>query len=68
MFNEEKLGYSLAELAEQLPLSVPFLRKEIREGRLKCRKFGDRVIVLKEDRDAYVFGRSHGESGDESRN
>lgn len=55
---EEKRGYSLKELAMQVPLSVPFLRKEISRGKLKRRKFGDRVIVLAEDWNDYLAGDS----------
>ena len=53
---EEKRGFSLKELAMQMPLSIPFLRKEIKLGKLKSRKFGDRVVVLVEDWNAYING------------
>lgn len=52
----EKRGFSLKELAMQVPLSVAFLRKEIKRGKLKSRKYGDRVIVLSEDWDNYLIG------------
>lgn len=52
----EKRGFSLKELAEQVPLSVAFLRKEIKRGKLKSRKYGDRVVVLSEDWDNYLIG------------
>ena len=53
---EEKRGFSLKELAMQMPLSVPFLRKEIKRGKLKSRKYGDRVVVLAEDWNDYLVG------------
>ncbi len=52
----EKRGFSLKELAAQVPLSVAFLRKEIKRGKLKSRKYGDRVVVLAEDWDNYLIG------------
>lgn len=51
-----KRGFSLKELAMQMPLSVAFLRKEIKRGKLKSRKYGDRVVVLSEDWDSYLTG------------
>ena len=55
----ERLGYGLAEIAgEMLPLSVPFLRKEIARGKLVKTMFGDRVIILKEDLDNYISSRT----------
>lgn len=51
----EKRGFSLKELAMQVPLSVAFLRKEIKRGKLRSRKFGDRVVVLAEDWNDYLF-------------
>ncbi len=53
---EEKRGFSLKELARQMPLSVAFLRKEIKRGKLKSRKYGDRVVVLAEDWNDYLVG------------
>jgi hypothetical protein len=50
----ERIGYSLKELAAQLPLSIPFLRLEIKRGELVATPFGDRVVIMKVDRDDYV--------------
>ena len=58
----EKRGFSLKELAMQVPLSVAFLRKEIKLGKLKSRKYGDRVVVLAEDWNDYLY-RSGGRGG-----
>ncbi len=68
----EKRGFSLKELAMQVPLSVPFLRKEIKRGYLKSRKFGDRVVVMAEDWNDYLNHRdgdsSRGSNGKETEN
>ena len=50
----DKRAYSVPELNRLYPVSVGFLRGEIRRGALRVRRFGRRVIVLKEDWDAYV--------------
>ena len=52
----ERLAWRLSELAQASGLSVPFLRKEAREGNLKTRKIGGAVIVLAEDARAYLAG------------
>jgi hypothetical protein len=49
-----KLAWRLARLAQATELSVPFLRKEIRQGNLPARKCGGIVIVLDEDVRAYL--------------
>jgi len=41
-----KLGWTLAELARSLSVSVPFIRLEVKRGRLKVARFGRRVVVL----------------------
>lgn len=51
----------------QMPLSIPFLRKQIRLGKLKSRKFGDRVVVLAEDWNEYLGGGT-GEDDAETKN
>lgn len=52
----QKLAWPLQEIAKQTGLSVPFLRKEIRNGNLKCRKFGARVLVLDQELHRYLKG------------
>ncbi len=42
----QKLAYTIDEISEQTSLSKPFLRNEIRAGRLKINRFGSRVLVL----------------------
>jgi excisionase family DNA binding protein len=41
-----KLGWTLAELARSLSVSVPFIRLEVKRGRLKAAHLGRRVVVL----------------------
>jgi hypothetical protein len=41
-----KLGWTLGELARSLSVSVPFLRLEVKRGRLKAAHLGRRVVVL----------------------
>ena len=50
----ERRAYSIPELGELYPVSTGFLRGEIRRGALKIRRFGRRIVVLKEDWDAYI--------------
>lgn len=49
-----KKGYSLDFLADQYCLSVAFLRKLVRQDRLKPTKIGSRVIILAEDWDNFL--------------
>lgn len=51
-----RLSYRLNEVAQATGLSLPFLRKEAREGKLKTRKIGGAVIVLTEDLLTYLKG------------
>ena len=41
-----KLGWTLDDLAHSLSVSVPFLRLEIKRGRLRAAHLGRRVVVL----------------------
>jgi len=41
-----KLGWTLDELARSLGVSVPFIRLEVKRGRLKAAHLGRRVVVL----------------------
>lgn len=56
--NLEKRAYSVEDISEQTTLSKAFLRKEIREKKLKIQRFGRRVIVLREDLEEYLLGKS----------
>ncbi len=50
----EKRAYSVEEISAQTTLSKAFLRKEIKEKRLKVQRFGRRVLILSEDLEAYL--------------
>ena len=52
-------GYSIEQVTKLLPLSEAFLRKEIRNGRLKATHFGRRVLILAEDLDNYLLAGSN---------
>jgi excisionase family DNA binding protein len=43
--NNPKLGRTVGELARGLSVSVPFLRLEVRRGRLKAAHLGRRVVL-----------------------
>ena len=49
-----KIAYSVDELSDRTSLSKPFLRNEIRSGRLKAKKVGRRVLVMNQDLDEYL--------------
>lgn len=50
----EKLAYSIEELAELSTLSVPKIRKDIRNGKLESKKKGTRRIILREEAMRYL--------------
>jgi excisionase family DNA binding protein len=41
-----KLGWTLDELARSLGVSVPFLRLEVKRGRLRAAHLGRRIVLL----------------------
>ena len=41
-----KLGWPLDELARSLGVSLPFIRLEVKRGRLRAAHLGRRVVVL----------------------
>jgi excisionase family DNA binding protein len=49
-----KLGYTVEEVSEQSSLSKAFLRQKIREGKLKATYFGRRVVILRDDLEAFL--------------
>jgi len=49
-----KLGWTLDELARSLSVSVPFLRLEIKRGKLRSAHLGRRVILLDSDVRRYL--------------
>jgi excisionase family DNA binding protein len=42
----QKLGWTLDELANSLSVSVPFLRLEIKRGKLRAAHLGRRIVLL----------------------
>lgn len=53
-----KLGWTVDELAHSLSVSVPFLRLELKRGRLKAARLGRRVVVLDAEVRRYLALRS----------
>lgn len=53
-FHAPKLGWTLEELARSLSVSVPFLRLEVKRGRLKAAHLGRRVVVLDDELHRYL--------------
>ena len=56
-----KLAYSVEEISEQTTLSKAFLRNEIRDGNLKVKRCGRRVLILKDDFMNYLNGENKDE-------
>jgi excisionase family DNA binding protein len=56
-----KLGWTLNELARSLSVSVPFLRLEVKRGRLRAAHLGRRVVVLDTEVRRYLAEASVGE-------
>jgi excisionase family DNA binding protein len=53
-----KLGWTLNELARSLSVSVPFIRLEVKRGRLKAAHLGRRVVVLDTEVRRYLAAAS----------
>ena len=58
--NENKLAFSIEEASELTTLSKPFLRLEIKRGKLKIKRFGRRVLIRDEDLRNYLDNGSDG--------
>lgn len=41
--------YSILEVAERLKVSVPTVRKYIKDGKLKSRRIGKNILITTED-------------------
>ncbi len=54
MTMRDKLAYSIEELAELTTLSVPKIRKDIRNGKLESKKKGTRRIILRDEAIRYL--------------
>ncbi len=55
---QNKLAYSVEQISEQTTLSKAFLRNEIRAGKLKVKRCGRRVLILKDDFMNYLNGEN----------
>ena len=55
---QNKLAYSVEQISEQTTLSKAFLRNEIRAGKLKVKRCGRRVLILKDDFMDYLNGEN----------
>jgi excisionase family DNA binding protein len=53
-FSNERLGWTFEELARSLSVSVPFLRLEVKRGRLKAAHLGRQVVLLDSDVRRYL--------------
>jgi excisionase family DNA binding protein len=49
-----RLGWTVEELAQSLSVSVPFLRLEIKRGRLRAVHLGRRVVLFDKDVRRYL--------------
>ncbi len=54
MTMRDKLACSIEELAELTTLSVPKIRKDIRNGKLESKKKGTRRIILRDEAIRYL--------------
>lgn len=61
---EEKLAYSIDELAALSTLSAPKIRKDIRNGKLDSKKKGSRRIILRDEAMRYLSTDDCGELSD----
>ncbi len=59
---KDRLAYSVEECAALTSISKAMLRKEIKAGRLKVKRAGRRVLILKSDFMNYL---NEGENKDE---
>ena len=50
----ERAAYSLDQLAESTSMSKAYWRKVVREGRLRAKLVGRRVVVLAEDAENFL--------------
>ena len=62
METKERLAFSVEECAALTSISKAMLRKEIKAGRLKVKRAGKRIVILKSDFMNYL---NEGETNDE---
>ena len=61
IIHKPKMAYSVEEISAQTTLSKAFLRNEIRAGKLKVKRCGRRVLILKDDFMDYLNGENQDE-------
>jgi len=49
-----KKAHSVKAAAQQFDASVPFVRNQIRDGNLKAKKIGRKVVILDSDLQMYL--------------
>ena len=54
MLLANRRGFSVSEACEVVGVSPNFLKGQIRQGLLRARRLGRRVIILSEDLEAYL--------------
>jgi excisionase family DNA binding protein len=65
MATQTKKAHSVKEAAAQFGASVPFVRKKIREGELRAKKVGRKVIILDSDLQTYLENQPDWKPGKE---
>jgi excisionase family DNA binding protein len=50
----DQVAFSIKQLARVHGISPGLVRLEIQRGRLKVRRFGKRIVILREDLDRYL--------------
>lgn len=56
-------SFTIVEVASATGLSVPFVRKELSAGHITGKKFGRRILILKEELTRYLEAGSTGTGG-----
>lgn len=54
-----RIAYSVEQIAYETSLSKTFIRSQIRDGKLKARKIGKRLLVLSQDLQNYLQGEEN---------
>jgi excisionase family DNA binding protein len=59
---QNKLAFSIDEIATLTSLSKAFVRLEIKEGRINATRFGRRILIMKDDLRSYLENGSPGKA------
>ena len=63
-----KKAYSVKSAAVLFDASVPFVRNEIRDGNLKAKKIGRKVVILDMDLQTYLENQPDWKPNQENKN